>query len=208
MRMTAGQDKTRFAKPLLRLSLALLTSFISSAPVSVQAASGSGAGSDAGLCEGQIIAAAAKYGIPEGILYSVGLTETGRKGSLQPYAMNIDGKAVFASSAAEVLQRFQTARAEGAKLIDLGCMQINYRYHGENFASPEAMLDPRSNVEYAARFLANLHARHETWTMAVARYHAGPNNDPAQKRYVCRVIANLVATGYGKWTPNASSFCQ
>jgi soluble lytic murein transglycosylase-like protein len=44
--------------------------------------------------------------------------------------------------------------------------------------------------------------------MAVARYHAGPNNNPAQKQYVCRVIANLVATGYGKWTPNASNFCQ
>ncbi|MCD7108454.1 transglycosylase SLT domain-containing protein [Rhizobium sp. DKSPLA3] len=155
-----------------------------------------------------MVAAAAKYDIPEGILYSVGLTETGRKGSLQPYAMNIDGKAVFASSAAEVLQLFEAARAGGARLIDLGCMQINYRYHGENFASPEAMLDPRTNVEYAAQFLANLHARHETWTMAVARYHAGPNNDPAQKQYVCRVIANLVATGYGKWTPNAASFCR
>jgi soluble lytic murein transglycosylase-like protein len=44
--------------------------------------------------------------------------------------------------------------------------------------------------------------------MAVARYHAGPNNDPAQKKYVCRVIANLVATGYGKWTPNAKNFCD
>jgi len=43
--------------------------------------------------------------------------------------------------------------------------------------------------------------------MAVARYHAGPDNDPAQKRYVCRVISNLVATGYGKWTPTASEFC-
>jgi hypothetical protein len=32
-----------------------------------------------------------KYQIPEGILYSVGLTETGRKGSLYPYAMNIEG---------------------------------------------------------------------------------------------------------------------
>ena len=46
-------------------------------------------------------------------------------------------------------------------------------------------------------FCRELKARHETWTMAVARYHAGPNNDPAQKRYVCRVIANMVATGFG-----------
>ena len=122
--------------------------------------------------------------------------------------MNIEGKAVFAASADEVLQLFRSARAQGARLIDLGCMQINYRFHGDQFASVEAMLDPRLNVDYAARFLAALHARHETWTMAVARYHAGPNNDPAQKRYVCRVITNLVATGYGQWTPKASSFCQ
>ena len=44
--------------------------------------------------------------------------------------------------------------------------------------------------------------------MAVARYHAGPNNDPAQKKYVCRVIANMVATGFGQWTPEASAFCR
>jgi soluble lytic murein transglycosylase-like protein len=161
-----------------------------------------------GACEKEIQAAAAKYGIPEGILYSVGLTETGRKGSLYPYALNIEGKAVFPPSERDAMKQFDAARKGGAKLIDIGCMQINQYYHGENFASAEAMFDPHSNVEYAAKFLRNLHDRHETWTMAVARYHAGPNNDPAQKQYVCRVIANLVATGYGKWTPNASNFCQ
>ncbi|WP_425336266.1 transglycosylase SLT domain-containing protein [Sinorhizobium garamanticum] len=174
----------------------------------VLATSTCSAWASAGVCEREIISAASKYGIPTGILYSVGLTETGRKGSLQPYAMNIEGKAYFGTSAQDVLLRFGTARAQGAKLIDLGCMQINYYFHGENFRSPEEMLDPRKNVEYAARFLSNLRAKHESWTMAVARYHAGPNNDPAQKKYVCRVIANLVATGYGKWTPNATQFCQ
>lgn len=160
------------------------------------------------MCESEILSAAERYGIPAGILYSVGLTETGVRGSLQPYAMNIEGKAVFAADAAEVMRRFEDARARGATLIDLGCMQINHRFHGENFASPQDMLDPHQNVDYAARFLARLRARHETWTMAVARYHAGPNNDPAQKKYVCRVIANLVATGYGQWTPAASEFCR
>jgi soluble lytic murein transglycosylase-like protein len=43
--------------------------------------------------------------------------------------------------------------------------------------------------------------------MAVARYHAGPNNNPAQKRYICAVIRNLVATGFGAWTPEAKRFC-
>lgn len=160
-----------------------------------------------GVCERQIEAAARKYGIPEGILYSVGLTETGRRGSLSALAMNVEGKTYFAASRDEALARFAAARNGGAKLIDIGCMQINHHYHGGEFASVQEMFDPARNVEYAARFLKNLHDRHETWTMAVARYHAGPNNDPAQKQYVCRVIGNLVATGYGKWTPAAERFC-
>ena len=136
------------------------------------------------------------------------MTETGRKGSLYPWALNVEGKAVFPENSAQALQAFAEARRQGKTLIDVGCMQINQYFHGENFSSVEDMLNPRRNVEYAAKFLRNLHDRHETWTMAVARYHAGPNNDPAQKRYVCRVIANLVATGYGNWTPTAQRFCQ
>lgn len=159
-------------------------------------------------CEPEILRAADRYGIPVGILYAVGLTETGKKGSLQPNALNIEGKAVFPKSRSEALATFQAARQGGAKLIDLGCMQINHHYHASEFRSVEEMLDPRKNVDYAARFLTRLHGRHDTWSMAVARYHAGPDNDPAQKRYVCRVIANMVATGFGKWTSNAKSFCN
>lgn len=158
-------------------------------------------------CENQIMAAAQKYGIPAGILYSVGLTETGRKGSLHPHALNIEGKAIYANSSRHALDIFQNARANNKKLIDLGCMQINHYYHRGEFNSVAEMLDPKKNVEYAAKFLSRLKQRHQTWTMAVARYHAGPNNDPAQKRYVCRVISNLVATGYGNWTKPARSFC-
>jgi soluble lytic murein transglycosylase-like protein len=163
--------------------------------------------SDGRLCEREMMRASAKYGVPLGMLYSVGLTETGRRGSLQPYAMNVEGRAVFSRTAPEAMQRFEEARRSGARLIDLGCMQINHEYHREKFSSLESMLDPRANVEYAARFLKELKGRHETWTMAVARYHAGPNNDPAQKRYVCRVIANMVAAGFGEWTPGARTFC-
>lgn len=159
-------------------------------------------------CEPEILRAAERYGVPVGILYAVGLTETGNKGSLQPNAMNIEGKAVFPASGPAAVAMFRTAQRNGAELIDLGCMQINYKYHGENFRSVQDMLDPRRNVDYAARFLAQLYARHDTWSMAVARYHAGPNNDPAQKQYVCRVITNMVATGFGKWTANARSFCD
>lgn len=152
--------------------------------------------------------AAARYDVPIGVLYAVGLTETGNRGSLQPFAMNIGGRAHFAASVADALAEFESARKQGIKLIDVGCMQINHHYHSDQFGSVAEMFEPARNVDYAARFLRRLHADQGTWTMAVARYHAGPNNDPAQKRYVCRVIANMVATGFGTWTPNARSFCD
>jgi soluble lytic murein transglycosylase-like protein len=151
--------------------------------------------------------AARAYDVPLGVLYAVGMTETGRKGSLQPYAMNIEGKSYFAAGLADALARFAEASKAGAKLIDVGCMQINYYYHSEHFQSVSAMFNPRQNVLYAAQFLQDLRKREGSWTMAVARYHAGPDNDPAQKRYVCLVITNLVASGFGAWTSHARDFC-
>lgn len=158
-------------------------------------------------CEREMARAADKHGVPLGMLYAVGLTETGRGASLAPYALNIDGRAFYDADRATALRRFADAKAAGARLIDVGCMQINQRYHGRNFASVEAMLEPAANVDYAARFLKQLEAREGSWTMAVARYHAGPDNDPAQKRYVCRVFANMVATGFGAWTRASRAFC-
>lgn len=179
---------------------ALAALFISSALTGAQA---SGA-----VCEREMTRAARLHGVPLGVLYAVGLTETGRKGSLHPYALNVEGRAVFAENVQDAMGKFNAAKKQGARLIDMGCMQINHHYHGDKFVSPEAMLDPVRNVEYAARFLKELRAREPSWTLAVARYHAGPNNNPAQKRYVCRVISNMVATGFANWTDNARKFCE
>jgi hypothetical protein len=103
--------------------------------------------------------ASTKYGIPIGILYAVGLTEIGHEDSLQPYALNVEGKAFFMRSVAAAVARFREAQSQGAKLVDLGCMQINYHFHANKFPSLSAMLDPATNVDYAARFLKELKAR-------------------------------------------------
>lgn len=172
----------------------------SSAPVVLAA--------DMNACEREMVRAAAQYDVPLGMLYAVGLTESGRAGSLQPYALNIEGRAAYEESKAAAMRVFRSAQLSGAKLIDVGCMQINHRYHAEKFGSLEEMFDPAKNVEYAARFLSELHEREGSWTMAIARYHAGPNNDEAQKTYVCRVIGNMVTAGFGEWTDDARAFCD
>jgi soluble lytic murein transglycosylase-like protein len=160
------------------------------------------------VCEREMTRAAHENDIPLNVLYAVGLTETGRRGQLSPYDMNVDGRAVRSTSLAEAIEKFQNERANGAKLIDIGCMQINHRWHSANFASLGDMFDPERNVRYAAAFLKQLKAQEGTWTMAVARYNAGPNNNAAQKKYVCAVIGNMVASGLGQWTTNARNFCQ
>ena len=186
----------------------LKTFLLAALAAAALAAFTSDAAASTGACEREIQSAAAKYGIPEGILYSVGLTETGRKGSLYPSAMNVEGKAIFPPSEEDAMRQFDVARRSGAKLIDIGCMQINHYYHSDKFTSVRAMFDPARNVEYAARFLKELKRREGSWTMAVARYNAGPNNQPAQKRYVCHIVAHLVSSGFGAWTDKARSFCQ
>lgn len=161
-----------------------------------------------GLCEREMALAARKYDVPLPVLYAVGLTETGEKKTLHPYALNIAGPSFFFTNLHEALQRFYSAKKQGVKLIDVGCMQINYFYHANYFKSMDDMFDPHQNVDYAARFLKNLRQREGSWTLAAARYHAGPNNDPAQKRYVCTIISNMVLSGLGSWTSNAKHFCQ
>ena len=159
-------------------------------------------------CERAMTRAAALHGVPLNVLYSVGLTETGRRGELSPYDMNVDGQAVHSTSLAEAMARFAQAKEHGAKFIDIGCMQINHHFHGADFHSLSEMFDPLHNVEYAANFLKALKAQAGSWTLAVARYNAGPGNPAAEKTYVCSVIRNMVASGFGQWTANARALCR
>jgi len=160
------------------------------------------------ICERNLMSASKRHKIPPGLLYAIGLTESGYKGKLHPYALNVEGKSFFPKSASEALKIYQRETEKGKKLIDLGCMQINFKYHGHAFASLSAMLDPVQNVDYAARFLKRLRQRHGSWSVAIARYHAGDKNHRAQKRYVCHVLNHLVLTGFAKRTQNVQNLCK
>ncbi len=161
-----------------------------------------------GVCERYMAAAARRHGVPLPVLYAVGRTESGRDGRLHPWTLNVRGRSVYAKSRGEALSIARSLAASGERMFDIGCMQLNYHYHRAAFGSLWEMLDPARNVDYAARFLERLYRRHGNWTLAAARYHAGPRNISAQKRYVCKVIRNLVASGFGRWTPQARDFCR
>jgi hypothetical protein len=111
---------------------------------------------------GIIAKAEEEQGIPRGLLLAVCSAES----SLRPYVLNNSGKAFYFDS------------QEGALLIagntnvDIGPAQLNYFWHGKNFISPEQMLDPKENINYAAAFLAKLHEKHGSWHKAVRFYHS------------------------------------
>ncbi len=200
---TALATAFRAAVGLAAVAAAIVASpALGAPPVAAPASAPAGHG-----CEAQVAAAAKRYEIPLAVFYAVGLLETGGRNGLQPYSMNIEGRAATNATLADALATFEAAHRRGATLIDIGCMQVNYRWHGRNFASVTEMFDPAHNVDYAARFLRELKTREKTWTLAVARYNAGPNNNAAQKQYVCGVIRKMVASGFGSWTDNARLFC-
>jgi soluble lytic murein transglycosylase-like protein len=62
--------------------------------------------------------------------------------------------------------------ARGARSYDVGCFQINYRWHGQHFASLDQMFDPDANAAYAARFLSELYAEFGDWSRAAGAYHS------------------------------------
>ena len=66
-------------------------------------------------CEREMLRAAQQYDVPIGVLYAVGLTETGKKGSLQPFAMNIEGRAQYSPNLADSAASFRGKRASPAR---------------------------------------------------------------------------------------------
>lgn len=131
---------------------------------------------DIALCERAIANGAAAGGVPQQILHAISLTETGRavNGRLRPWpwAINREGRGYWFGTRDEALAFARQSVIDGRKSFDVGCFQINYRWHGHNFPSLESMFDPETSAAYAARFLRELHAEKGGWTLAAGAYHS------------------------------------
>ncbi len=106
--------------------------------------------------------------------------------NISPYAINIKGKPIFASTLQEALSTVKGALARGITNIDLGVAQINYRWHKEHFRSVEKMLDPKVNIQYAGSLLSSLFKQHGTWHKAIRYYHSA--NSEHHRKYSKKVV--------------------
>ena len=134
-------------------------------------------------------------GVPAAVLMAIARVETGRTigGALAPWPWTVNeaGSGSFFDSADQAVTHVTGAIATGASNIDIGCFQVNLRWHGAEFASLDAMFDPTKNALYAARFLQTLHAEHGTWDGAVGAYHS--RKPDAAEGYVRKVADVLNA---------------
>lgn len=124
-------------------------------------------------------------GVPATILYAIALQESRwQPGALTapvpwPWTLNVDGTPHRFANRAAMARGIDEARAQGARFIDVGAMQINLHFNGHRFASSAELLDPYSNIRVAAEILHEAQVHCGDWWCAVGRYHS---RTPARAR--------------------------
>lgn len=129
-----------------------------------------------GICELAAAEASAREGVPLSVMRAIALGESGRHrdGELKPWpwTVNMEGKGFWFDSRAEALAFAQKEYDKGARSFDIGCFQINFRWHGQHFSSIDHMFEPLANAVYAARFMRSLYAEQGSWEAAAGAYHS------------------------------------
>ncbi|WP_425046897.1 lytic transglycosylase domain-containing protein [Primorskyibacter sp. S87] len=148
-----------------------------------------GHASTSDVCDRAAQDAAARYGVPLDVLRAITRTETGRNkdGRLQPWpwTVNMEGTGRWFGTEDEARSYVFRHYKRGARSFDVGCFQINYKWHGSAFRSIEEMFDPAQNADYAARFLSDLHRELGDWSSAAGAYHS------RTKKYADRYVARF-----------------
>ena len=146
------------------------------------------------ICLAEARRAEDQHGIPRGLLQSITRVEAGRKtvtGEYMPWpwTLNDKGEGLFFDTKQAAVDYLQAAVSADDHSVDAGCMQVNTKWHMDGFFELADMLDPVQNADYAASFLIDLHAAHQSWDGAVKHYHS---SDPAKHvQYHARVLAEL-----------------
>ncbi|MHA6264151.1 transglycosylase SLT domain-containing protein [Arenibacterium sp. CAU 1754] len=128
------------------------------------------------MCDQAAVTAARDHGVPVDVMRAITRTETGRTvlSELQPWpwTVNMEGAGRWFATKDEARAFVFSQFKRGARSFDVGCFQINYKWHGTAFRSIDEMFDPTSNADYAARFLARLHGELGDWSLAAGAFHS------------------------------------
>ena len=128
------------------------------------------------VCDAASSRAANLSNVPISILKAIARTESGvtRNGAFKPWpwTVNVEGKGVYFESKRSAEKFIVSSLRDGHTNIDIGCFQINHRWHGRHFSNVTEMLDPDQNALYAATFLSRLYREFGNWERAAGAYHS------------------------------------
>lgn len=190
----------RFITGVLCVATLALAFGVATAPAAATSGTTSGTTPEtANVCARETAARERIDGVPGGYLRAISVVETGRwddarKASFAwPWTVTAEGEGKYYPTKAAAIRAVRDLRNRGLTNIDIGCMQINLRYHGDAFDSLEEGFEPSRNIAYAAEFLNRLREREKSWARAVQFYHSSiPEH---QRRYYRKIRHTLSAFG-------------
>lgn len=130
------------------------------------------------LCLRQTYLQEKRQGIQPNLLSAITLVETGRyskkypTGVAWPWTVHDGEKGYFYDTKAEAKNAVRELQKQGFDSIDVGCMQINLKYHPDAFDSLDDAFDPQKNVAYAGNFLKKMYEQTKSWGKAATAYHS------------------------------------
>jgi len=156
-------------------------------------------------CIDAILEAEREAGVADHMLLAMGFTEAGRRTpdklfTVWPWTVNTEGQSHYFPTRDDAIAFVRAAQARGTRSIDVGCLQVNLKWHPDAFPDLETAFEPRANARYAARFLGALRQAHGTLDDAVARYHSAQSERGAAYRQ--RVVGNM------RWTAHAIDYLR
>ena len=131
--------------------------------------------------------------IPKNLLLGIGKTESGRvlkskKLIVWPWTVNHSGKSLFFDNQKQMKKYVLKHVLKGDNNLDVGCMQINLKWHKHNFKKINDMISPEPNVSYAASFLLQLKKKYGNWNEAIKFYHS---SDPIKNKPYLKKVLNF-----------------
>ena len=127
-------------------------------------------------CEKTIESIELQTDIPRGLLLGIGKAEAIRKinnkSIIWPWTVNHAGKSMFFDTKKQMRNYIFKNLKRNDFNIDVGCMQINIKWHKNNFKKIADMFEVSPNISYAASFLLQLKNKHGSWDKAIKHYHS------------------------------------
>lgn len=192
----------RFAHTIVLCSLALVVAATLCAAPCVAAVHTT---ETARLCDQAARAAARSRNVPYDVLHAISRAETGRttEGRLQPWpwTVNMEGTGKWFATEDEARAYVFRHFKRGARSFDVGCFQVNYKWHGAAFRSIDDMFDPVLNADYAAKFLLDLYHEFGNWSDAAGAYHSRTQSHA--RTYAARFDEIRATASAGRDAPTA-----